>query len=383
VKAFSPEVADIFKIYGDEYKKKYHLPNKHLKVIRDITACRTSILGGHVDSCDNCGHKRISYNSCRNRHCPKCQFIKKEQWVDKLSRELLPIPYFHIVFTIPRELNKIALRNHKAFYAIMFKASAETLKIISRDKKHLGAEIGFISVLHTWGQNLSFHPHVHCIVMGGGLSPNKKKWIGNNKDYFLPVQVLSRLFRGKFLFYLKQAMEDNKFGNNCNLNLVVNVLYRKEWIVNAKSPFKSPESVIKYLGRYTHRIAISNRRIISVKNGKVSFTWKDYRDNQTKIMTVDAFEFIRRFLQHVLPKGFIKIRYYGLLANRCRNTNIKLCGRLLNYIFSEKSKDDNEKTWQELLLQFTGFDIDACPACGIGRMKIKEYLPTMPNPPPL
>lgn len=284
-----------------------------------IESCRTSNLGGHIDVCDSCGHERISYNSCRNRHCPKCQGLAKEQWLLERKRDLLNIGYFHVVFTVPDSLNPLALQNQKIFYSLLFKAASETLAELSRDHKYLGAEIGIISVLHTWGQNLMDHPHVHCIVPGGGLSFDGTRFLRSREKFFIPVKVLSRKYRGKFLAFLKEAFQDGELrfcgkleplSGKLKFQSLINALYQKEWVVYCKKPFKSPWHVLRYLGRYTHRVAISNQKIVSLQDGRVTFSWRDYKDeNKTKLMTLEASEFIRRFLLHVLPDRFVKIRH--------------------------------------------------------------------------
>lgn len=272
------EVADIFSKYGEAYRKKYKLPYHMLKVMSAIEFCRTSHLGGHVDECDECGHTRISYNSCRNRHCPKCQGLPKERWIDNRKKDLLPTQYFHVVFTLPTEINPLTLRNKEEIYSILFKSCSETLMELSLDKKYLGAKIGFISVLHTWGQNLMVHPHIHCIVTGGGLSVNEDRWISSPKDFFMPVKVLSRKFKGKFLYYLKQSYYSSKlkFPGDIQLLLrrshfqkLLDSSYEKEWVVYCKPPFKSPKHVLEYLGRYTHKVAISNSRIVKLEGNRV------------------------------------------------------------------------------------------------------------------
>jgi predicted Zn-ribbon and HTH transcriptional regulator len=323
------EVADIFRQYGDDYRAKHKLSYAMTKAMHAIQYCRTSLMGGHVDECNDCGYTKISYNSCRNRHCPKCQNLPKERWVEARKRDLLPISYFHTVFTLPVELRAITLRNKKVMYSMLFKASSETLLELAHDPKYLGARIGFISLLHTWGQNLMDHPHVHCIVTGGGLTREQDQWVSSKKDFFIPVRVMSKLFRGKFLFYLKKARETKKLTysgqiepllKECNFQKWMNSLYTKDWVVYCKPPFQNPEHVLSYLGQYTHKVAISNHRIQEVHEGKVSFQWKDYADNhQKKVMTLDALEFIRRFLLHIPPQRFVKIRHYGLLSNRNRD----------------------------------------------------------------
>lgn len=378
------EVADIFRHHGPSYRQLHEMPLNQLRTMRAIEVCRTAELGGHVDECDNCGNIRISYNSCRNRHCPKCQFLRKEEWIEERKQDLLPIQYFHVVFTIPEELNPLALRNQKVIYNILFKSVSETLMELGKDQRYLGTQIGFISILHTWGQNLMDHPHIHCIVSGGGLSTNRLRWISCKKRFFLPVKVLSRLFRGKFLSYLKKGFNSKKLkfpGTIAKLQdldqftVFLKNLYSKEWIVYCKPPFKSPEMVLQYLGRYTHRVAIGNHRIIKMEDNKVSFLWRDYADsNRNKIMTLNAIEFIRRFLLHVLPDRFVKIRYYGLLGNRNRKTMLNQCRKSLGVTLSETGNENLSETWQEFLLRVSGVDLTKCPFCEKGRMLRKEIL---------
>jgi len=380
--AHQPEVADIFRRYGPEYRNAHPLPKQRLRAMRAIEACRTADLGGHVDECDHCGAKLVSYNSCRNRHCPKCQFLKKERWIEAREKDLLPIAYFHVVFTIPDDLNPLVLRNQEVLYDLLFKSVAETLTALAADPKHLGAEIGFILVLHTWGQNLLDHPHIHCIVTGGGLSSGNRTWRSCRNDFFLPVRALSKLFRGKFLDHLKSLREKNRLvypgaiGHLAEapaFNSLITELYGKEWVVYAKPPFDGTKGVLEYLGRYTHRIAISNHRIVQMENARVSFRWRDYADgNRTKIMTVGAAEFIRRFLLHVLPDRFVKIRHYGLLGNRCRKEKLEICRRLL--ACSHNAPEKRTETWQDALLRLTGVDVTRCPVCKEGRMRTREVL---------
>lgn len=387
------EVADIFRQYGPSYRQSHEMPLNQLRTMRAIEICRTAELGGHVEECDTCGAIRISYNSCRNRHCPKCQFLRKEKWLEERKEDLLPIPYFHVVFTIPDGLNPLALRNQRGIYGILFKSVSETLIELGKDPRHLGAQIGFISILHTWGQNLMDHPHIHCIVAGGGLSSNGGKWVSCRKGFFIPVRVLSRLFRGKFLSYLKKGYDCKKLnfhGDICQLQdskafrEFLKDLYRQEWVVYCKPPFKGPEGVLRYLGRYTHRVAIANHRIIKMEDGKVSFLWRDYSDgNRNKTMTLNVFEFIRRFLLHVLPERFVKIRYYGLLGNRNRKTMLSQCRKLLGVITVKTANRDVSETWQEFLLRVCGVDLMKCPFCGKGRMFRREILlPQRCNSPP-
>ncbi len=378
------EVADVFRQYGPSYRQSHKMPLNQLRAMRAIEICRTSELGGHVDECDTCGSIRISYNSCRNRHCPKCQFTRKEKWLEARKQDLLPTQYFHIVFTIPDELNPLALRNQRLLYNILFRSVSETLIELAKDPKHLGAKIGFVSILHTWGQNLMDHPHIHCIVTGGGLSFNGKRWISCRKGFFLPVRVLSKLFRGKFLSYLQRSYQSEELlfiGDIVNMKAPVQfkaflkALYQRQWVVYCKPPFKGPDMVLQYLARYTHRIAISNHRIIAIEDDRVSFRWRDYSDgNKNKIMKLNAFEFIRRFLLHVLPDRFVKIRYCGLLGNRNRKVMLDQCRRLLKVIAIRARKENTSETWQAFLLRVCGIDLMKCPSCGKGRMVRKELL---------
>lgn len=386
-----PEIADVFRMYGQAYRSKYKLSKDQHKAMLSIEVCRSVALGGHIDECNECGHIRISYNSCRNRHCPKCQSLAKEKWLHERAKDLLPIQYYHMVFTIPNILNPVTLRNKEEIYSILFKASAESLKELSADPKYLGAQIGFISILHTWGQNLMDHPHIHSIVTGGGLSLDENRWISCRKNFFLPVKVLSKLFKGKFLYYLKQAYYDKKLKfteNISNLSTykefqsLIDKLYEKEWVIYAKPPFRSPKYVLEYLGRYTHRVAISNNRITKINDSKVTFKWKDYKDNnKVKCMTLDASEFIRRFLLHILPYRFVKIRHYGILSNKNRNSKLKFCKDLLGVAKGDKDNYDYD-TWEELLFHLTGVDITKCPCCSKGRMIRKRKIePRCYSPP--
>jgi len=386
------EIQDIFNQYGDEYRRNHQLPLHILKTMIDIESCRTAELGGHVDECDECGHVRVSYNSCRNRHCPKCQTLAKEKWLDKRKEDLLPVGYFHVVFTIPEQLNYITLTNQKEMYSILFKAVSETLIELSKDKKYLGAEIGFMSILHTWGQNLMNHPHIHCIVPSGGLTLDGNRWINSNKDFFIPVKVLSRKFRGKFLFYLKRAYYSNslKYTNGIEeltekhiFQSFINDLYKKEWIVYCRPPFGSAEYVLEYLGRYTHRVAIANYRIVNSENGYVTFKWRDYKDhNKEKFMTLTVDEFVRRFLMHVLPRKFVKIRHYGILSNRNRSTKLQKCKELTGAVQSKSKNLDVKLSAAELLLKLTGIDINVCSCCGKGKMITKDKLNRQNYSPP-
>lgn len=347
------EVQDIFAAYGDEYRSKHKLSIVQHKAMNAIMNCRTERLGGHLDVCPECGFTRPSYNSCRNRHCPKCQTLAKEKWIDNQKYDLLNVGYFHVVFTIPDILNSLILHNQEKLYNLLFCSVAETLQELSSDKKYLGATIGFTSVLHTWGQNLCFHPHIHCIVPSGGLTKDMK-WKSSRKKFFLPVRVLSCKFRGKFLALLKELMPSLDPG-------FLSEAYAKKWVVYCKPPFKTAACVVEYLGRYTHRVAISNNRIIKFEDNMVSFKWRDYKDNSKwKVMTVTAEEFIRRFLLHILPNRFMKIRHYGLLGNRNKTKKLTLCKNLTNTVLRVKEKASS----LDLIRKILGRDICRCPACG-------------------
>ncbi len=335
------EVADIIRASGDSFQEKYgsHLAWPHCKVLDAIVRCRTSTLGGHRDRCVRCGHQAISYNSCRNRHCPKCQGNARAKWLQARSAELLPVPYFHIVFTLPHELSALALGNKRLIYDLLYRASAAALLELARDPKHLGADIGFLGVLHTWGQNLEHHPHVHYIVPGGGLTADHCKWVSSSGRFFLPVVALSRVFRGKFSAGLRDLFRCNKLQFHGSLQKLADAdcfrqflrrLFTNDWVVYAKPPFGGPEHVLRYLARYTHRVAISNHRLIAFKDDRVSFLWRDYaHGGKQKVMTVAAHEFLRRFLLHVLPGGLVRIRHFGLFANRSRSATLVRCRALL------------------------------------------------------
>jgi hypothetical protein len=331
------EVADIVRTYGTAFVKQHRrwLTVLHLKVLRAIVACRTAALGGHIEQCDGCGQRAISYNSCLNRHCPKCQGAARQAWLAKRSAELLPVPYYHVVFTLPHILAPLALQNKALVYGLLFRAAAETLLQIAADPEHLGAKIGFLAVLHTWGQTLLHHPHLHCVVPGGGLSPDQRRWIPCGHKFFLPVKVLSVVFRGKFLDALERAFKKHKLTLAGQLTPVqspaefaalLRAAAHRKWVVYAKRPFAGPAQVLTYLSRYTHRIAIANSRLVAMADGRITFRWRDYaHGHQNRTMTLEADEFLRRFLLHVLPASFVRIRYFGLLANRQRAQLLNLC----------------------------------------------------------
>jgi hypothetical protein len=369
------EVADLIRNAGAAFleRNRHWLSWKHVKVLRAIARCRTAALGGHLDECMRCGHRAISYNSCRNRHCPKCQTSARERWIAARRRELLPTRYVHVVFTLPRELAPLSLQNKRVVYDLLFRASAETLLEVARDPKHLGAEIGFFSVLHTWNQKLGLHPHVHCVVPAGGLSPDRKRWIKPRYAFFLPVKVLSRVFRGKFVAALKREERLRFQGSLTPLAQPktfaawLRPLFRKDWVVYSKRPFGGPEYVLQYLGRYTHRVAISNHRLISFADGKVTFRWRDSaHHNEQKLLTLSLDEFLRRFLLHLLPKRFVRIRNFGFLANRRRATSLPLCFQLLPSPSAPQARQDCSTT-------DGAKDLWRCPQCA-GPMVIIERL---------
>jgi hypothetical protein len=335
------EVADIVRAAGKSFieKNRSRLSWQHLRVLRTIERCRTAALGGHVDRCSRCGYQAISYNSCRNRHCAKCQTNARDKWLAAREQELLDVSYVHVVFTLPHQLSHLALANKRVLYDLLFRASAATLQEIAADPKHLGADIGFMSVLHTWGQNVLHHPHIHCVIPAGGLSLDHQHWVHPRYAFFLPVKVLSRVFRGKFSAGLKKAFRQRRLtfpgalaplARERNFRSFARSLFRQDWVVYAKPPFGGPQHVLHYLARYTHRVAISNHRIVAFADGQVTFRWKDYaRGSKQKLMTVTAEEFLRRFLLHVLPPGFVRIRFFGFLANRRRQILLPLGRQLL------------------------------------------------------
>ena len=383
----SLEVADIFRAFGPAYREVHgaEVPLRHLRVMRAVEICRTAELGGHIEQCDRCGQRKISYNSCRNRHCPKCQSLEKERWLEARKKDLLPTSYFHLVFTLPGGLRSLALRNQKIVYSLLFKAASETLLQLAKDRKYLGAEIGFIALLHTWSQTLIDHPHVHCLVTGGGLSPDGQRWISSRPGFFIPVKVLSSLFRGKFLDHLGKAYESGKLKFPGKIEVLkggpafkkfLADLYQQKWVVYCKPPLKRAEQVMEYLGRYTHRVALSNDRLVALDGSQVTFRWRDSADgDKIKILPLEAFEFIRRFLLHVLPDRFVKIRHYGLLSNRGRKRKLLRCQKLLGVSIKEEIEESPKETWQDLLTRITGIDPRVCPFCGKGKMIQREILP--------
>jgi hypothetical protein len=389
-----PEVADIFRLVGSAYRRDHAdaLSHGQRRVMRAIEDCRTAALGGHVEQCDDCGHQRIAFNSCRNRHCPKCQALVRAQWLQDRQAELLPVEYFHAVFTVPQEVAAIAYQNKAVVYDILFRATAQTLSMIAADSRHLGAEVGFIAILHTWGQNLMHHPHLHCVIPGGGLSTDGQRWVACRPGFFLPVRVLSRLFRRVFLSHLRIAFDQHKLHFFNGLAALeepaafasyLQQVAHTEWVVYAKPPFGGPEKVLEYLGRYTHRVAISNNRLIDLAEGKVSFKWKDYRhESRQKIMCLEGQEFVRRFLLHVLPCGFQRIRHYGLLANRSRQAKLARCRDLLQAPTPPTPEEPAD--YRDRYLRLTGVSLRDCPHCGHGQMVCIESFPPggQPRAPP-
>lgn len=372
------EVADIIRQYGDRFIETHGawLTGQHRRVLRALARCRTAALGGHLDRCARCDHRAISYNSCRNRHCPKCLTHARDQWLAERQQELLPVGYHHVVFTLPHELSWLALQNKQVVYDLLFRASAATLLEVAADPKHLGAAIGFLSVLHTWGQNLLHHPHVHCVIPVGGLSLDRTHWVHPRYPFFLPVKVLSRVFRGKFVAGLKRAFRLGRLSfpgrlqhltEGSAFRAFLRRLFRHDWVVYAKPPFDGPAHVLHYLARYTHRVAISNHRILNVADDSVTFQWKDYRHgSQPRTMTISAVEFLRRFFLHILPKGFVRIRFFGFVAHRRRALDLPLCRGMLA---SDPSQEVTTPTIEVTTLSAAW----PCPRCG-GAMIVIERL---------
>jgi hypothetical protein len=382
-------VAKVFSLFADQYAAAHKLNVQQRKTIYAIENCRTAILGGHVETCNCCGHTRVFYNSCRNRHCPQCQGLKRERWVDKLASELLPVSYFHIVFTIPSQLNALALFNQECIYDILFKAASESMMMLAKDPKHLGVITGMVAVLHTWGQNLMDHPHLHTMIPAGGWDETAGCWKKSRRKFFISVKVISKVFRGKFLALLKTAYGDNQLkleGQNAQLKnrriikKLLDQLYKMDWVVYAKDPFKKPAHLIRYLGRYTHRVAISNDRIKTIDKSGVSFVWKDYHDHDKyKTMELSGEEFIRRFLLHVLPKGFCKIRYYGIFACRNRKTLWSKCRKFFGYQLTQSRLKG--LSWQKALEIVCGINVEQCPVCKEGVMVVTSVIMSKRAPP--
>ena len=372
------ELADLVRSTGIAFfwRSRQWIRWTHIKVLLAIARCRTAALGGHIDRCTRCGHRAISYNSCRNRHCPRCQTAARERWIAARQQELLPTRYLHVVFTLPHELVPLALNNKKILYHLLLQTSAQTLLEVARDPKHLGAEIGFFSVLHTWNQKIELHPHVHCVVPSGGLSLDHTRWIRSRENYFLPKPVLQKVFRGKFVTALRQAFLNRQLCFPGDLKYLarpkafaawLRPLHRQNWVVYLKRPFGGPEYVLQYLGRYTHRVAISNHRLVSFSDGQVTFRWRDSaHQNEQKLLTLSLDEFLRRFLLHILPKGFVRIRNFGFLANRNRVTLLPLCFQLLGPVAPLQTEADTSRVPPLSPLWL-------CPRCG-GPMTVIERL---------
>jgi hypothetical protein len=371
------EVADVFRQHAREFFARwgFTLSAHQRKAFRDICACRTAALGARFEQCNHCSHQNIQFLSCRNRHCPKCQSTARDRWLDRTAKELLPVPYSHVVFTLPGTLAPLVRQNTKLMYNLLFRCVSQTLLAIGRDPSRLGADLGFLAVLHTWNQKMMTHPHLHCLVPAGGLSPDRSRWVHSRRRFFLPGPVLGRMFRGKFLALLAVAFRRKKLRLVGELqalerpgafDLFVSSLKKPKWVVEVRAPFGGPEHVLKYLARYTHRIAISNGRLIELRDGQVTFRWRDSADHNTqKLMTIEAVEFIRRFLLHVLPPGFVKIRHFGFLANRYRADGLKLCRALL----SASPQLDPLSSRQRNAIE------RKCPCCGIGTLCLLGYIP--------
>ena len=379
-----PELADIFRMHGDDFRQNNFLFSEQSKSMHHIETCRTAVLGGHIEACDHCGFEKNAYNSCRDRHCPKCQTLVKEKWLSARKAELLPCPYFHNVFTLPHELNPLILTNKRVMLTMLFAAVKETLQVFASDPQwRLEGQLGFIAVLHTWNQKVMDHFHLHCIVPAGALSFDRKQWIPVGNKYLFRVQSLAKEFRKRYLSKLRKAYEQNKlcfhgrasdYEEKRKFRQLVETVKAKQWVAYSKQPFGGPEQVFEYLGRYTHRVAITNNRILALEDGKVTFTYRDRSDeNKIKELTVSAEEFIRRYLLHILPSGFMKIRYFGFLAN----TNKKECIQLIRQLINPDLKviEKQTETIQEMMLRLTGTDISCCPECGKGKMVYTEDLP--------
>jgi hypothetical protein len=364
------EVADIFRQHIHQYRQSYPLLPDHKKIVSSLLNCRTAYLGGHVERCSHCGAKRITYHSCRNRHCPKCQQIPRERWIEARKQELLPTSYFHVIFTLPHELNVIVLNNKSVMLALLFKAVSQTL--LSFGKNQLDGKLGFICVLHTWDQKLNDHFHLHCLIAGGAVSKNAKRWIPCKKNYLFNQEALSLVFRGKFIDYLTRAVQRGKLSFGNGYLPFKRKLYSHKWVVSVREPITKPHWVIEYIARYTHRVAIANSRITALNHGMVTFNTKDRKTNKTVPVTVKAVEFIRRFLLHSLPSGFVRIRHYGFLANKNRNANLQQIRRLLK-LPSQLVK--NSPSIEAMMLKLTNVDISKCPCCKTGKMQLVAEIP--------
>jgi hypothetical protein len=392
-------VGSLFREYGANYISQNQTTKEQRSLIHLLSACRTSGLGSHFETCDHCSYTVKTNNSCRNRHCPTCQQKDKLEWMDKRMKELLPVGYYHLVFTLPHELGPLCLQNKKVMYGLLFKAASQTLLELTRDVKHLGADIGLVTVLHTWGQNMKEHPHLHCIMPAGGLSFDREHWVHmpDKNNFFIAGKVLAKKFRGKFLDMLKQEKEKGELDFHGKLtaikgpvqfNRFLTPMYKKDWVVNVQKPMGNPEKILEYISRYVFRIAITDRRIIEVKDGKVRFSWKDYRTDRFREMKLDIDEFIRRFLLHVLPKGFFKVRYYGILSSRYRKQNIETAKKLLEQETETKKEEaledgsrvleKQDTVWNEILECIQNFRQPNCPACKKGRLRFAGLVKDVP-----
>jgi hypothetical protein len=370
-----PELADIFRSHGQSYQRTHRLSASEQKVMRAVSVCRTADLGGHLKQCDTCGFEHPTYNSCRNRHCPKCQSLAKAKWLEKQTCELLPVGYFHLVFALPHEFNRLILAHKKILLSVLFRSVSETL--LEFGQRRLGATIGIIAVLHTWDQTLKDHFHLHCLVPAGALSLDHSRWIGARPNFLFPVTALSQVFQGKFLALLEQACDKGKIPP---ANNEIKASRQKSWVVYAKKPFGSPQTVLDYLGRYTHRVALSNERILSVQNGQVTLSYRDRKDgDKKKTVSLEAHEFIRRFLLHVLPDGFMRIRHFGFLANRAKKHALAQCRKLLK--LDAALPEIPKKSAHDLLLELTGIDLNRCPSCHQGTMIVVAELPPISRSP--
>ena len=386
-------LGDVVRAYGGAYRQMHPLCGVQDKALRAIARCRTAALGGHRSRCDHCGAEVIQYNSCRNRHCPTCQTVARLRWVQAREAELLPVPYFHVVFTLPHDLNPLAQGNPRVIYRLLFQSASQTLLRFAADPKHLGAKPGIVMVLHTWGQTLDQHLHVHCVVTGGGLSPDGTRWVPCKRNphaqrvFLFPVKALSKVFRGTFISALRQAFDDGElhfagatepFASPAGFTVLLDRLHARDWVIYAKRPFAGPEQVIRYLGRYTHRVAIGNHRLLGMDDGQVTFRYRDYADHgENKVMSLDADEFLRRFLLHILPSGFVRLRHYGILANRCRQQTLARCRELLNQPAPTQPQDESVP---DLLQRLAGIDITLCPICRRGHLQDVGPLPMPPTP---
>ena len=372
------EVADILRKHIGDYQSQYPLWSEHRKIVSDLLNCRTAHLGGHIERCNHCGMVRITYHSCRNRHCPRCQHMPRERWLEKRKDEILPVSYFHVVFTLPHELNTIILNNKKVMLNILFKAASQTL--LTFGKNELGGKLGFIATLHTWDQKLKAHFHLHCLIAGGAVSKDGACWTSCKGNYLFNKEALSMVFRGKFMHYMDHSRQCQKVKlSGDEYQKLKNKLYAKKWIIDVRNPVKNPEHVLEYLARYTHRVAIANSRIKAIKEGTVTFTAKNRKKNKTESVTITAVKFIRRFLLHSLPKGFVRIRHYGYLANRNRSENLNTIRRLMGL---SAPPEKEMASLEEMMQKLTGIDITICPCCSNGKMQFFAQIPKYRARPP-